>query len=1352
MNRILIAVAVLLVLVAGGILAAPEFIDWNRYRGAISAQVEQVVGHPVIIAGDIDFAVLPQPVLSASGVHIVNPDGATAPDLASVASLEIRVAFIPLLRGDIQVRQVILVNPVVELEILPSGQPNWSLVGVEGANGASPFAAGLAQGLSFDSFITQNATVTFRDPAKGIVETFDKVNAEVTADSVAGPFYANGSFTVRGIPFAFNLATGDFGLRRPTALRIDMSNPDSGDLAGFTGAWENQGDTKRLTGTLRLEGTDFASTMREFFRAWGTVPPTAPGLGVAFSVQAKTIWTPGEFGFNDVNAKLGEITGTGAVNMATGASPRFDGTLAISRVDLDALLARAETDAPSVETVLGIRPTFVVPQGLTGSLVVGVEAVSYNGRSARRIDVAAEVANGVISISRASALLPGVTEITAKGTLRPADGLAQFDGDVTGRSDNLRDLMGWLGQDFPDILADRLRTLAFEGKLRARRDLLQAYGFDLRFDTTRISGAAAYAFRERPAFSIDIAVDRVDLDSYRRRSLPVGAFGAAGAGGAGAAPTPPPDQQVVDAPEPTLSAPWAVLNTFDSDIKIVLAELVYNEEQVKGITLDLGLLNGALTVREAAVADLAGAGLSLTGIAGGFDSRIGGGGNVKVTADDPTGLAKLLGLDLGLSGSRLGPLVFKGSVDGDQDRLVVDLGMTADGADLWVRGTLGALAEDLTMDVAYGVAHPNLPELAQALAWRWLATGAEVLDGPVSLRGTAAGTLLNLQIGVTGALAGADVGVVGTIAWSTQVAYSLQASINHEDAAMVLAGFGLGPGDNSDFGPLQMRGAVDGDGQQFAVTGLQAAVGPTEITGTVSVGFASERLRIGARLAATEMDLGKFLPAFPGAAVIDGNGRRNWSVEPIDFSVVDAADLDLTLTAESLEGFGLVFTNASLAARTVNGGLIVEDFHGDGLGGAVTVQLTVMNGAVPTVEGTLELAAVDLALVPGFGWELGLPSGTADGHFELKTMGASERELVANLEGSMTLEATDGMVEGFSLANFGGRFADIKDVGELNALMQPALRGGRTPFVTLRADAVIRRGVVEFAELVADLDFGVVESEGEVDLPRRRADFDLEFLLTDFPDAPPFGMSLTGRWDAPRRSHDSEALVAYVASRPPVVEIIPPAPEPEPIAEADPRPVIDPAPVVEPEPVAAPVAVAPPEVIPTPTPTPTLVAQPVTAPEPGQIPALNPAETLTPALTPAEQAATAPAPGADPRPVPTPAPAPEPVVEATPVVDATPIPEVIPEPVPEPLPEVQPEPVIVPDPAPEPEPIPEPLPEVQPEIEPGGLAGPEAPAAPDAPAAPVVPGAGPAEDGVPGEPLTPAQQLQQFLQGLGGGD
>ena len=1288
MNRILIAVAAVLVLLAGGVLAAPEFIDWNRYRGAISAQVEQVVGHPVIIAGDIDFAVLPQPALSASSVHIVNPDGATAPDLASVAAMEIRVAFLPLLRGEVRVREVVLINPVVELEILPNGEANWSVITADGAQeGGSPFAGGLAQGLSLDSFITQNATITFRDAAKGIVETFNEVNAEVTADSVAGPFFANGGFSLRGIPFAFNFASGDFGLGRPTALRIDLSNPESGDLAGFTGAWENRGDTKKLTGNLRIEGTDFATTLREFFRAWGTVPPRAQGLGVAYSIQAKTAWVPGDLGFNDINAKLGEITGTGAVNLALGPAPRFDGTLAVSRIDLDALIARAQTEAPSVETVLGIAPTFVVPQALTGSLVVGVEAVSYNGRSARRIDVTADLAGGVINISRAAALLPGVTEVSATGTIRPFEGMAQFDGDVQGRSDNLRDLMGWLGRDFQTIPADRLRTLAFEGKLRARVDLLQGYGFDLRFDTTRVSGAAAYAFRERPAFSVDIAVDRIDLDSYRRRILPVDALAAAA-----------PEDQVAETPDPAQAAPWAVLNSFDSDIKIVLAELVYNEEQVKGIALDLGLLNGALTVREAAVTDLAGAALSLTGIAGGFDSRIGGGGNVKITAEDPTRLAHLAGLDLGPSGSRLGPLVFNASVDGDQDRLVVDVGMTADGADVWMRGTLAALAEDLAMDVAFGVTHPKFPELYQALGWPGLAVCEQLLDGPVALRGTAAGTLINLQVGVTGALAGADVGMVGTIAWGDQVAYSLQASINHQDAAVVLAGFGLGPGDDPDFGPLKLRGAVDGDSQQVAVTGLQATVGPTEITGALNVGFGAERLRISADLAGTTFDVAAILPQF-AAAASGGDARRNWSVESIDFTLIEAADLDLNLTAAKLDAFGLAFANAALSARTANGVLEVDDFHGDGLGGVVVLRLTVTDGAVPSIEAELDLSGVDLALVPLPAWELGLAAGAADAKVTLVAVGASERELIANLDGAITLSATDGTLDGFSLSNFNGRFAAIKDVAELKTLLQPALRNGQTEYVTLQGSARIRRGVVVIESLVADLGFGTVQSVGELDLPRRRAGFELEFALGEFPEAPTFGFSLAGPWDAPRRSNLDQELSAYVASRPPLVELVPAAP------------------VTAPEP-----------------PAPVTTPQPVTAPEPGPIPVAEAPPAPAPAAVPE------PVPVAEPEPIPVTAPEPQPQI----------VPEPAPEPVVVPIAETPPPPAPEPDPEPVPEPDPEPVPVVEVEAPVQPAAGVAGPAAPDAPAAPVVPGVDLADPAAPAEELTPEQRLQQFLQGIGG--
>ena len=1391
MNRILIGAAVVLVLIAGTVLAGPGIVDWNRYRAQITAQVEEIVGRPVIIGGDIEFAALPALALAARNVHIVNPDGATAADLLSLESLEIRVAFVPLLRGEIQVRQVVLQKPVLEIEILADGRPNWFLAGAN--DGASPFGLGLAQGLSIDSFITRNGTVIYRDPANGILEHFRDVNAEITADALAGPYAARGTLSVRGIAMAFNFASGALDTGRPSALRLDLSLTESGDALGFQGAYADQGDNASLTGDLRVQGADFGASVRTLFRAWGAVPPRARGFGVPFSAQARTAWTPGDAGFNDLNLKLGSITGVGAVNVAFAPEPRFDATVALNRINVDAILVRAGEEPASVEAVLGIDPVFSLPPWLSGSLALGVEAISFRQRSVRQIGVEAEFGGGEVAISRASAQLPGVSQISATGALRAVDQKPQFDGDVSGRSDNLRDLMVWLGLDRSEIPADRLRTLAFEGKVRALPGLLQAYGFDLRFDTTRVSGAVGYAFRERPAFSVDVAVDRIDFDSYRRRPLPADAAQAREAVAEEGAPAGPPV--------------WAVLQDFDTEIKFRLAELVYNDEQVRGIALDLGLLGGVLTVREAAVEDLAGATFSLTGIAGGFDGRVGGGGNVKISADDPTGLARLTNTDLGLSWDQLGPLVFNASVDGDQDKLTLDLGMTAGETDLWVRGGLVAIAEEPAMDVAFGAGHPSLTRALRALGLTGAEAGRPLPEGPVALRGTAAGTLADLQIELTGQVAGIDVGLVGSLGADEALAYRFQGSVSHESAAVMLAGFGIGPADARDYGPLRLRGAVDGNGQRAAVSGLQASLGPTEVTGDLAIAFAGERPRIEARLAATHVPLVRFLPQSAGRSPAGGepaigpaggaNGRRNWSVDPIHLDFLAAADVALDFEAEGMEAWGYAFEEPVLKAQSRDGSLEVEAFHAGAFGGEIDLALDLTGGTVPAMEGVLVLTGADLGMLPSLGWEIGIASGTGDIRFALRSQGASERELVANLAGTVDVAAADGTLTGFSLGVLQARLGTVKDVAELNAVLQQAMTGGETPYELLNATGQVEGGVVTFESLAADLAFGSIEGGGAVDLPRRRGSLEMQFLFAEFPEAEDLGLSLSGPWDSPRRAIEAQALKAYIAARPPVVVVdadapAAPAPLPElapaglapaalapasPAAPAAPLPVIEPALLPEPVPVAVPAPPADPLLAPSlpvagaalepaapPVPAPPpdairadavraevvpAVAAEAAAPEAVPPPELAPAVLAPAVLAPEEGPAPLPEPQAQEPPavveIPAPPPDAAPAAEAAAADDgavdpvpalASPAPPVTP--LPEPQPPAQ---VAVEPPAPPVTPLPEPPPPVV-------AAAP--PAAPEiAPPEPVTLAPAVLE---PVAPAMPEDRLRGFLEGLAGGD
>ncbi|MGZ0246308.1 MAG: AsmA family protein, partial [Alphaproteobacteria bacterium] len=118
----------LIVLLVAAALIVPSVIDWNGYKPEISAEVRKVTGRTLEITGDLEFTVLPAPRLRISGARLSNAPGATAAHMMSLQELRVSVALLPLLRGDIEIGQVDLIEPVIELEKLPNGQMNWLLV------------------------------------------------------------------------------------------------------------------------------------------------------------------------------------------------------------------------------------------------------------------------------------------------------------------------------------------------------------------------------------------------------------------------------------------------------------------------------------------------------------------------------------------------------------------------------------------------------------------------------------------------------------------------------------------------------------------------------------------------------------------------------------------------------------------------------------------------------------------------------------------------------------------------------------------------------------------------------------------------------------------------------------------------------------------------------------------------------------------------------------------------------------------------------------------------------------------------------------------------------------------------
>jgi len=127
----LIVVGVVIVL----LLAAPFFIDVNTYKGQIEQKVEDATGRSLTI-GKISASLFPWVGVELDDVHLANRIGFSDNDFLSVKKLHVKLALLPLLSKNVEIKHFEIVDPRLYLERHEDGQSNWGDL-------ASPPAAGV---------------------------------------------------------------------------------------------------------------------------------------------------------------------------------------------------------------------------------------------------------------------------------------------------------------------------------------------------------------------------------------------------------------------------------------------------------------------------------------------------------------------------------------------------------------------------------------------------------------------------------------------------------------------------------------------------------------------------------------------------------------------------------------------------------------------------------------------------------------------------------------------------------------------------------------------------------------------------------------------------------------------------------------------------------------------------------------------------------------------------------------------------------------------------------------------------------------------------------------------------------
>ncbi|MFQ5724723.1 MAG: AsmA family protein, partial [Terriglobia bacterium] len=116
--------AVLVGLLLVILLALPYLVSLDRYRVLAVEQLQAATGREVEI-DTLRLHFLPSLHISVGGVRVKNPEGFPEGDTASVGSIEVGLAFWPLLRREVEIRSVEVNSVEANLLVNERGQTNY---------------------------------------------------------------------------------------------------------------------------------------------------------------------------------------------------------------------------------------------------------------------------------------------------------------------------------------------------------------------------------------------------------------------------------------------------------------------------------------------------------------------------------------------------------------------------------------------------------------------------------------------------------------------------------------------------------------------------------------------------------------------------------------------------------------------------------------------------------------------------------------------------------------------------------------------------------------------------------------------------------------------------------------------------------------------------------------------------------------------------------------------------------------------------------------------------------------------------------------------------------------------------
>jgi uncharacterized protein involved in outer membrane biogenesis len=296
--------------------------DWNWFKGPVERAVESRTGRSFEIGGDLDVDLGRITIVRADRLQLGNAAWSKEATMASADRLELRIAPLALLRGDILIPEIRLARPDVHLETGPEGGGNWDF-GLESGDGDPPrleriwIEDGHLQFVDAPNRTDIKIDVASRKP--------DKRGGAPPVALEGGGRWAGNRFTLEGV------AESPLELQQTDQpYRIDLHAAAGATRAHARGTLVNPFQLRDFDLRMALSGKN----LEDLYPLLGiSLPPTPP-----YALDGRITRDNDTWRYEGFTGKVGDsdLSGTAAVTTG-GARPFLRADLVSKRLDFDDL-------------------------------------------------------------------------------------------------------------------------------------------------------------------------------------------------------------------------------------------------------------------------------------------------------------------------------------------------------------------------------------------------------------------------------------------------------------------------------------------------------------------------------------------------------------------------------------------------------------------------------------------------------------------------------------------------------------------------------------------------------------------------------------------------------------------------------------------------------------------------------------------------------------------------------------------------------------------------------------------------------------------------------------------------------